>query len=238
MIDNVNEFIRDYSAAGASNQVLANILVDDGFSYDDFSRRVDCSNVELIDDVFTHLCDSAYKSIPEYTKQGFKKTTLSTELFSKIKSFYSDNLHNAVVEDTSDYVHNLISEQHTAFITDLSHDLKFSLHQELHDQLESWAGVSLEPTFVYGIRTYLNGSILRPHRDRIDTHVISAILNVSIDQDEEWLLYIDDHQGNTHSVTMQAGDVLFYESATLKHSRHIPFKGDHYANAFIHFKPI
>jgi hypothetical protein len=33
-------------------------------------------------------------------------------------------------------------------------------------------------TSIYGIRKYINGSILRMHVDTVNTHVVSTIINV------------------------------------------------------------
>ena len=41
---------------------------------------------------------------------------------------------------------------------------------------QAWAGVELEPTSVYGVRVYQNGSTLVDHLDVLETHVISSIL--------------------------------------------------------------
>ena len=48
-----------------------------------------------------------------------------------------------------------------------------------------------------------------------DTHVISAIINVDQDVDQDWPLYIQDHEGVTHKVFLQPGEMLWYESARL-----------------------
>ena len=46
--------------------------------------------------------------------------------------------------------------------------------------LEDWIGgdIPLRPTMIYGIRRYLNGSKFYMHVDRLNTHIISAILQV------------------------------------------------------------
>ena len=46
--------------------------------------------------------------------------------------------------------------------------------------MEAWSKTKLEPTFVYGIRDYKKGAVLIPHRDRNETHIISAIINIDI----------------------------------------------------------
>ena len=44
--------------------------------------------------------------------------------------------------------------------------------------LEAWSGVKLEHTSLYGVRRYTKGSSLMLHVDVLQTHVVSAILQV------------------------------------------------------------
>ena len=46
-----------------------------------------------------------------------------------------------------------------------------------------------------------------------DTHVISAILNVAQDVDSPWPLNILDWDGKSHKVYLEAGEMVWYESA-------------------------
>ena len=41
-----------------------------------------------------------------------------------------------------------------------------------------------------------------------------------------------------HSVSLQAGDMLFYESAKCLHGRMQALKGHYYGSIFLHYKPI
>ena len=84
--------------------------------------------------------------------------------------------------------------------------------------LEEWAdpegGVRLVPTTPYGIRLYQNGSTLGFHVDQARTHVISAIVHVGHrydDDDEPWPIEIEDNDGTLHDVSLQPGEMLFYE---------------------------
>ncbi len=45
------------------------------------------------------------------------------------------------------------------------------------------------------------------------THQVSAILNIAQKVDKPWPLNIIDYEGVVHNVTLQPGDVLWYESA-------------------------
>ena len=49
--------------------------------------------------------------------------------------------------------------------------------------------------------------------DQLGTHVISAIINVGQDVEEDWPLYIKDNRGQEHTVMMEPGDMVWYESA-------------------------
>lgn len=38
-------------------------------------------------------------------------------------------------------------------------------------------------------------------------------------------------------IFVQPGEIIFYESASVLHGRPTPFKGDAFANIFVHFAP-
>jgi WD40 repeat protein len=63
------------------------------------------------------------------------------------------------------------------------------------------------------------GSVLSMHVDTANTHVVSCIINVDQEVEEDWKLVILDHEENEHSITMRPGDMLLYESAKLLHGR-------------------
>merc|ERR1711953_365259 len=121
-------------------------------------------------------------------------------------------------------------------ILPMTNQLKDTILETLHPLAESWAGVRLLGTSVYGIRRYRAGSWLATHVDKLDTHVISAIINVS--QTAPWPLFILDNAGSQHKVQLEPGQMLWYESAKLPHGRPHTFTGEYYDNIFVHFKPI
>ena len=51
----------------------------------------------------------------------------------------------------------------------------------------------------------------------------------------DWYLEIEDHQKNLHKVLLAPGEMIFYESATLKHGRPEPLSGEYYSNIFCHY---
>lgn len=109
---------------------------------------------------------------------------------------------------------------------------------EVQPILEEWAGIPLEYSALYGIRKYTLGSILRMHVDTASTHVISAIINVSQNTENDWPLVLVDHEDREQFFYLNPGDILLYEGAKLLHGRPQPLEGEHYANIFVHFKPV
>ena len=105
--------------------------------------------------------------------------------------------------------------------------------------LSEWGGVEeLELTAFYGIREYSRNACLRNHVDRVDTHVFSAILQISqTDMDEPWPLEVIGFDGNRYRITLKPGEMILYEGTKLIHGRPEPLNGTRFANAFVHFKP-
>ena len=68
--------------------------------------------------------------------------------------------------------------------------------------------------------------------------LISVIINVGQQVDQDWPLVIIDHYGRTHNIILKPGEVLFYESAKCYHGRPHPLQGDRFANIFGHTRPL
>lgn len=107
---------------------------------------------------------------------------------------------------------------------------------------EEWVGgMKLKPTSAYGIRLYQNSTTLACHFDKIQTHVISSIVHIDHEYDEEsqpWPIEIEDHDGNLHSVVLERGQTLFYESSNHLHCRMTKFRGKYYGSIFLHYQPV
>ncbi len=171
------------------------------------------------------------------THNGFENRKLPADTYKWLKEWYYTN--QPKYEEEEGPVGPCMN-QHVApsLITHLPPKHKDRLTKELQHILEGWYGNgTLEVTSIYGIRKYTNGSVLRMHVDTVGTHVVSAIINVDQEVEKEWPLLILDHDDNEHSVLMEAGDMLLYESAKLLHGRPEPFVGSHYDNIFIHYRP-
>ncbi len=177
------------------------------------------------------------KHIQTYTNDGFRKERLNEELFKEIKLYLAQHKNNF---DDEFVEGNFIQSEEIdvpSRLFELSDELKSKIHNSLQKPLESWSNTKLEPTFVYGIREYKKGAVLVPHRDRKETHIISAIINIDKRVDSDWPLEIEDHFYRKHEVFLEPGEVLFYESARLLHGRPTPLKGESYSNIFCHYMP-
>lgn len=179
--------------------------------------------------------------IPNYTRVGFKKERLNHELFAKIASFYKSGLNRQTEEHVDGgFIFNAdgAKKRVSSTVIDLPQVLRHEIHAAIKDAAEQWCGKILEPTYVYGIRIYKEGAILKLHRDRIETHIISAIINVDQEVNEDWPLVIEDNFYRQHSVYLKPGEIVLYEGGRLKHGRPIPLSGSSFANIFCHFKPV
>ena len=70
--------------------------------------------------------------------------------------------------------------------------------------------VGLVGTSIYGIRRYTRGAWLLSHLDHLQSHVISAILNIKQDVEEDWPLQILDHQGQQHEIILKPGEMVWW----------------------------
>ena len=124
---------------------------------------------------------------------------------------------------------------------DIQDTLK-QVQRELLPLHEAWiGGIKLKPTSIYGIRAYRNGSSLAMHCDKCYTHVISSIVHVGHEYDDDnvpWPIEIEGHDGKLYAVNLEPGEMLFYESAKCLHGRRSQFRGRYYAGLFTHYQPV
>lgn len=209
------------------------VLVDEGKNLTEEELEKDTWNVWHQSRLMKNLFQP--NVVPAFTPVGFKKTRLNPELFSEIKEFYERREPYQVKEKPVGPCIN--QEISPTYMINLSPQLQNKIYKEMQNVLEKWSGTELRGTSLYGIRKYTAGNELRMHVDTIETHVISAIVNVAQDVDEDWELEILDHDGNLHKIAMAPGDVVYYESAKALHGRPKPLKGSHYSNFFLHYMP-
>jgi prolyl 4-hydroxylase len=196
----------------------------------------------------TKLKFSKTSDLPRLTPTGFKVVKVPEETWNIIKEAYNI-LKSTIREERFQGKEEFIKgEGVTSEIMSL--DTFPSIRKIIHEQLkplhQEWCGANIEPTFVYGIRSYNKGATLTKHVDRIETHHISSIVIVDKDIDcgcqttkgaaNDWPLDIQDHEGNWHKVYAEIGDMILYESAICEHGREEPFKGNWFRNFYMHYK--
>jgi len=184
---------------------------------------------------------------PIFNDVPFKKIKVPDNLYSfmmdEYKTLVFDQKDQEVTFDkiyqtyTSGGISVKGSREPFCLKTDISKELYDMCYHEITPMIEDWSGQELEMTWAYGIRNYVRDSILHLHRDRIETHIISCIIYVDQQSEENWALDFFDHEHNHHKVLFEPGDMLFYESLCL-HGRIDPFQGDYYRNMYFHWKPI
>ena len=246
-----SDWILENIARGCSLEDIYTILYRQGFKKSDievalnFSPNIDSiaklgsdtpkeklikSNVELF--------KKTHSKVPMYTKNGFLKKQLNVKDLDLAMAFYKKNFKNAKKEVVAgNFVKNKDEGKQPSVTIDLPDDIKDKIHHLLLHDLETWSGIKLFPTYVYGIRVYQEGAILTPHRDREQTHIIGTIINIDQKVKKDWYLEIEDHSRKKHKVALFPGEVLFYESATLLHGRPEPLQGEYFSNIFCHYMP-
>jgi len=182
------------------------------------------------------------RMVQNFTEHGFKVVQAPTHLF---KMLY-DAVRAAVANwDNIPYEHPVDAIYHP---NDARPKLVSigKIGREVHNALisahEEWAGgIKLRPTSAYGVRLYQNGSTLTMHNDKVDTHVISSILHIDHEYDSEeepWEIQIEDNNGHLHSLPLERGQMLFYESSKALHGRMKKLKGKYYGSIFLHYAPV
>ena len=110
------------------------------------------------------------------------------------------------------------------------------IHEIYHPIAERLSGQKLSATYIYGLREYSNGAVLKEHRDRKDTHQVS--FSITYSKDHDWPIELELENGKLYPIELKAGESLYYEGARSKHARSKPFKGYSYINLYVHYKVI
>lgn len=191
------------------------------------------------------------RGVHNFTDVGFEVRATPEDVLTELRQFYMRDRLKANPENHPFDDPNLSGRESDTWLLGLPNRLKNKVIEAVKPIVAEWSGLpidELEMTAAYGIRLYHSGSILRRHVDRIDTHILSAIIEIehlgvegAEGNDENgrrsWPLQIMDHAGKEHNVPDNAGQLILYESSTCAHGRETPFRGREMANVFVHFKP-
>ena len=178
--------------------------------------------------------------VPKFTTHGFEVIQTPKATHETLDAFIADALSRYETLPNEYDINAIYGKNKPLFVnignlaSDVLNDLQ-SIHEE-------WAGgIKLRGTSAYGVRLYKNGSSLIMHYDKVHSHVISSIVHIAHeydDEDEPWPIQIEDHNGKLHSVNLEPGQMLFYESSKCLHGRMKVFKGKYYGSIFLHYAPV
>ena len=183
------------------------------------------------------------RAFPAFSPSGFKAIPIPDELKTNLMGFYNRFNHTRRTEywDTSLTQMNFHETRTTFIDLDQIYDERNKwANKFIKPLVEEWSGVSpLELTAFYGIREYHEGSWLRNHVDRIDTHVLSV--TIALHKEPEgapaWPLEVIQWSGDHVRYEHPAGSMILYESSKLNHGRPYRNKGGTHVGCFCHFKP-
>ena len=108
------------------------------------------------------------------------------------------------------------------------------IHQIYLPIAEKMSGKKLEPTFVYGIRSYGKDTSLKMHRDRKETHAVS--FSVTYSADKPWNLVCEGEDLNEYKLDIKPGKSLYYNGSRYLHGRPDKYTGEEYLNFYVHYK--
>jgi len=179
--------------------------------------------------------------LPRFTDVGFEVIDIPHDVFNKLR----DHVQHEIDSNWDHIPHErLINGVYTPMASKFinMNEINWDVLRQLQTIHEEWAGgIKLIPTSAYGVRLYQNGSSLMMHYDKPNTHVISSIVHIAHEydnDDEPWPIEIEDHDGVLHAVSLEPGQMLFYESAVCAHGRRQLLKGRYYGSLFLHYQPI
>jgi len=233
----------NYASHHAGKPVIKGkkIIITKWFRENEYNSSEDFRLAQLKHKESKHINTfSSKEQLPKLTPLGFKVVKVPELTWRLIKEAYN-LLQNVKTKENWAGIENFIHDENGVaqveiFNMDNCHRIKEIIQEELKPIHEDFAGQPIEKVWIYGIRSYLRGSILEDHTDRVETHHVSSIIIVDKKVDEDWALDVQDHNGEWHKIYAEVGDMILYESAICKHGRKEPLNGDFYRNFYAHYK--
>lgn len=208
---------------------------------EDFLKKISSVNINTTTEL-PQKTFSSHDEVPKFHPIGFQVQQVPEQTFALIKDAY-EILKNVIKpeRDAEPGNNGVLQNKDGVHATELmSMDNLTTIKETILDQLqpahEKWANTPLIKSACYGIRSYKNGSFLKSHLDRLETHHISTIIIVDKKGEKDWPLDIKDHKGNWHKIYAETGQMIMYESATCEHGRVTPYEGEYFRNLFVHYK--
>jgi hypothetical protein len=220
-------------------------LINHFSSYEEQSVWLKGRDVTTTDNILRNIYFP--QTIPSFTSTGFKPVKTPPEIQRWLLDFVNRSPRS--IENWHRDSTQLNFHQHpTAFynLDSVREEKEYMANKYIRPLLAEWVGLpeeELEMTSFYGVREYPNGTILKPHVDRIDTHVFSATLSVKklqpeIAEQNPWPLeVIRLDNGEITRYDHPEGTMVMYESAALVHGRPTRNTGGPHLGCFVHYRP-
>lgn len=144
--------------------------------------------------------------VPKFTKYGFKIIQTPPAIHAKLYEAVNKavaNFDSIPSEGNIDVIYNppLLAPKFVPL-----YGLDREVINEMKELHEEWGGMKLKATSSYGVRLYQNGSSLVMHYDKIHTHVISSIVHIAHEYDDDnepWPIEIEDHDGKNYLLLLK-----------------------------------
>jgi hypothetical protein len=165
-------------------------------------------------------CMNFPKQLPRYTEEGYMKIPMPDEIYKRMMAFYHRNTKTRFKENWPKEACQINFHESAMTMVYLDNEPyeRDSIGKLVAPILANWTNThDLELTSFYGIREYHRGNELHMHIDRIESHAISAILNLEQDKlDEDWELEVIDLQGKWQKIPMVSEEVSEREEGGLR----------------------
>eukprot|EP00483_Globobulimina_turgida_P011637 UN11659 len=160
--------------------------------------------------------------LPATHPKGFIKTQMPTGLHERLIRFYRKWYHLRRLEEWDRRDTQINYYKIKTHVIPLYHDpperdniakdvMKNILLKWARDNGATYMN-ELKYSAFYGIREYSRGASLRNHVDRVETHVLSAILQIAqTGVDNAWPLQVIGFDGKMYDVNLEPGEMILYE---------------------------
>eukprot|EP00596_Hydrurales_sp_CCMP1899_P007088 CAMPEP_0119042686 /NCGR_PEP_ID=MMETSP1177-20130426/16081_1 /TAXON_ID=2985 /ORGANISM="Ochromonas sp, Strain CCMP1899" /LENGTH=386 /DNA_ID=CAMNT_0007009649 /DNA_START=484 /DNA_END=1644 /DNA_ORIENTATION=+ len=231
ILDDNNVVIEEYTMEHDSFNVVGASFMG--------SRTQEKDVTHAVEHTFNQEWQRSHKVTRTFTDLGFTLGKLPKDLWASMQAYYYNNRANKVIEEWEGRGIFVNWWEADVYMIGMPWKLKRYWQARLQTLVEEWSGVELELTDIYGMRRYEEGARLLTHVDREQTHAASLIINVAQGGVREpWAVEIYDFADRLHEITMEEGDIIYYESARCLHGRMKPLQGAFYVNLFAHYRPI
>ena len=182
----------------------------------------------LQDDLLAEEYLNETKDLPKQYGKAFDIIDTPDEVTNLITAFLMKN----DAEDEQE-LHE-IDGKSRLYNLDKAPSITKRIHEIYLPIAEKMSGQKLEPTYVYGVRSYGKDSSLKMHRDRAKTHAVS--FSVTYSKDADWPLVCEGEDLNEYKLELEPGKSLYYNGSRYKHGRPTKYTGKEYLNFYVHYK--